>query len=680
MTILRDPLQEQRTPYELLGVSREAADREIKNAFKMAFARRKENPRQLQQANKDLLNPQERILIDVALYDETTVRQLSPGLGNGRESLDFAQRPATAEAWRTQLNRNFPNLGLIHSLGVLWFWAAVHSGDHTADLAEKLQAMGKPADKLTTRATLLRRHSREAGVSPCNPTKGPACSVEDCPTRQACMHGEVEVADAWQRAIAYWAALLATDTFWAEAAGRVGADSAETQKAMEKSFHDHLFRQIDRFQSAGASGYAEQLQQLSGDLAVELKTARQMAEFDGDLLGTADGHVGAGRLLLQEVGQLTAVRQRVERRAKAAPRNKALQRLLVSLSPFGNVDEAVRRERWDEAQRQIESLSEAERRSAEGRQMEARVLVGAGRQEATLGNPKNARKHWTDALDVANNVSLRNEVKSSVEQACLERAAALTKGNPQAAMELLELGLELTGGDSIGMRMGEILATEAIKTFNDVQRDIKKREGSASAEDVRALEEALAKLERAAKMGSEKAAAQLQTARETLEGIGELQWVDTINSAVATFNRVQEAIKSRGGEVTSSDVSSLERAVRDLDKAAKGGSQRAAEQLQAGRRVLAEIKKASEQGAFAQEMAQANAAAGRGDWDAAIRYLRRALNKASGSARTQIKKNLATSLTNRAVGKVNDALGQMQRSGGFDARCRAWRWSKPTTT
>ena len=59
---------------------------------------------------------------------------------------------------------------------------------------------------------------------------------------------------------------------------------------------------------------------------------------------------------------------------------------------------------------------------------------------------------------------------------------------------------------------------------------------------------------------------------------------------------------------------------------------------------------------------KANAAAGRSDWDTAVDHLREALTVVGKGPRDIIKKNLATSLTNRAAGNVNQAIGRLNNS------------------
>lgn len=668
MAILRDPLQEERTAYELLGVEIDAQDRAIKTAFRMAFARREEQPRKLQQANKDLLNPLERILIDVALYDPDSVRQFSPGLVDSRACLELDQRPTTAESWRRQLEGQFPKLELIHSLGVLWYWWAIHAGNHTAALAESLHAHGKPAEDKTSRPTLLRRNSRLDKTSPCNPSKGPTCPLVDCPTRQACMHLDVGVQDAWQRAIAYWSTMLATESFWIEPAKRVGADPMQARDTMEKTIQDHLFRLTDRFQNAGAPGYADELRRTSADFAVELKTAQAMAKADGTLLGASGMRIGCGRILLQELNQLTSVRQRIELSLRTRPGNRTLQRLQTSLSPFGSVDEAMRRKRWDDALNQFDALDPAERDSVEGRKMKARVLTGIGCQQATLNKPDAALKSWKEALSLIRDRQLRKELSEEIDKTCLERAAAVEKRDPDEAVLLLEAGLELTDSQPLRMRLRDLLTNRAIKTYNDVQRRVSRPGGTAGPKEIASLEAALKDLELAADLGSEQAKQQLPAARDALAGIGELKWVTDVNQAIDTINTVQQSIGNRGGDVVAADVTKLQGAVRKLETAARGGSKKAAEQLPVARRVLKDIKITRDRGKWAESANKANAAAGRGDWDTAIRYLREAIRNATGDSRSMLNKNLATSLTNRAIGRVNEAIGGAQGgSGGFNA-------------
>ena len=87
----------------------------------------------------------------------------------------------------------------------------------------------------------------------------------------------------------------------------------------------------------------------------------------------------------------------------------------------------------------------------------------------------------------------------------------------------------------------------------------------------------------------------------------------------------------------------------DLERAEALGSKRASEQLAVAKSILENVT-------IGPSLRDAHAAADRGDWETAIRYLRTALAHVSEPNADTIRKNLAVCLANRAMQIANDAL------------------------
>ncbi len=593
--ITRDPLQTEETPYELLGLDRHADHDAINKAFYDAIKPkpgRRTDPRKLRAARTMLLRrPVQRALVDVLLYDPKIVGRLSPTYQGDGSCLGPGVRQATAKAWTGHLRARFPDLPTIHSLAVLWYWWAAHEGERFALLAEALNEAGLPARTVTSKRRLL-QNIAAAESRTCRPGPRGICPDPDCRWHDDCSYTCPPVGVIWRKAIAYWSVLIASRKFWTDHAGLSPSLAGEVRDAMDNALREPLFKLRERFQRASAGRLASLFRQLEIDLSTELSAARDMIGAGASLLGpNADG-VGCGRLLLQEVGQLEAVRRKVDARLRVSGGNGHLQELKVGLTAYADVAQLLARKRWDEALAQLERLPPAEQDSAEARRLNARALIGRAHQEATAGDVSAALNGWGSALQVTDDHQLREEATAAIVSSCLARAAALGKRQADKAISVLEEGRRLVKSRNLDLRLADLLSDQAVTIFNETQNKIKARERPPTASDIRALEKGLASLERASKLGSERAKGQVATAKQVLEAVKQArqppqpaQWTewakkandaagrDDWDTAVTYLRRVLRAAGTKAPATLSKNLATClaNRAIGQVNTAIKRG-------------------------------------------------------------------------------------------------------------
>ena len=209
---MKDPLQPGRTPYEILGLPAGAAADEIDRAFRTRLAGSRE-VQKLTAARRALQDPQERPLIDLFLLSDRVLGTLSPSALSDPSALAPPRRWATLRAWDAQLRARFPDPDLLQTMGVVWFWGALHcEGD-------------------------------------------PGCVAGDAPPLR----------EQWERAIACWTALAAHDAYWV----RYPAGGAVRNLVIERlrgRLQDCEQPYRDRGELAGAELYQELEEALDTEL------------------------------------------------------------------------------------------------------------------------------------------------------------------------------------------------------------------------------------------------------------------------------------------------------------------------------------------------------------------------------------------------------------------------------
>lgn len=532
---MKDPLQTQPTPYEILGVSPSATASEIDEAFKMGLVKRG-NVQKLTGAKRTLERPLDRALLDLFLYDDAVLAKLGPDPLCDPSALDSMQRASTADAWQTQLRKTFPDPAIAHALGVLWYWSACNASEHLNQADER--------------------------------------DDSDTPTWDA----------LWQSAIGCWVFTITNPDFWrARSTARV-VEQKDLQVAVTQRLASDLQRFMQSHRDAQHADVAARFQQLEMALTTELKTAKALLTAD---VRNNRGVFCAGKLMLQRMDLVEKIRFQIEAALTKSPGDETLLALRDDLSPYGDIAALISNRRPDAAIEAIEKLPPKKRKLPEVRKLEARARFERGKQFASVNNINDALDCWGKALECAQSDDEQRTIREEAESTCIHLTASMqSQQQRDEAIRIVEKGLKaVQRSEKLSLKLADLLMQRGIETINEGQKQTEK-EGQPS-----------------------------------------------------------EAI-----------IKMIERGVADLERAAALGSKRAAEQAEVARDVLTQIKGAHVPADVIALFKEAEAAAGREDWDRAIEKLRAVLKKLGAQAPEQIRKNLATMLANRGISLANKAV------------------------
>lgn len=453
---MKDPLQTELTPYELLGLERGATASDIDRAFKTALVKRA-NVQKLTAAKLALQRPLERGMLDLFQYDPKVLPRLAPSPVADPSVLAPEKRAATAKAWESLLRKTFPDAGLAHSLAVLWYWWAADATDAA--------------------------------------TRGGTRSAPSA-------NGGPAVDERWRQAIGYWAMLAANDDFW-KAAGWIDADIG---RALQEATIERLKTQLRNLVQHPAGSVCRGLELA---LTTELRTAQELAAAG---LRTKYGKVSCGSLVLHHFGMLDSTRAQIEaqiRKSGSASRMRALRDML---SPYGPIRALLDAKKPAEALVAINVLPRSQRDLREVVALRARALHERGRQQASVEQFEEALQSWAEALPSAAQADLEQELRTDIVQTCRTRAAALSRRREEA-IAILEKGLALVREESLDHALAELLTQRGVEIIVGTQKEIQEKK-RVTDELLSVLTRGLADLERASELGGERAREQAQIARD----------------------------------------------------------------------------------------------------------------------------------------------------------------------
>lgn len=550
----KDPLYKADTPYDVLDLDPSAgpSNADVHRAFTSAVGKRRYPPQELQAARTALVRREDRALVDVLYYSVED---------NGR-SLKLSHRADTARALKETLVDKFPDVSLIHRLALLWYWWAEHVSERYEE--------GGTAD---------------------------------------------ELGKFWERALAYWAALLASRgrDAWQPITGL--EDKAQV-KSTRESMRDSLRNRLGELQKiasdAGDERSIDRFRQLRLAFRFELDTARHMASASAPPLGDGTAGLGCGRLLLEELGLLRSVRSRVGHLYSSARDDRHLQRVRDALSSYWKVAQRVSNRRWEEALDAIEDLSRSLRRRKEVQALKAEALIGLGRVRADSGDLAEAVERFVEALDCVDTGPIRAKAEKGLVKTCQQI------GNcPDSQLWTLAPAMEQALAalpdhqrlQSIASSFGDRLCDEPIQTFNRVQEEVKS-----------ALDEG-----------------DISSLKPRWRG----EWKPDLNRALERLRLAQHL-----------------------------GSSRAKGQLPEAQSIYDQLKRLFERGGgprskWLEHLQKAGEAAGRGDWHGAVHHLRLALEFAPGNEKADLRRALAVSLYNEAIDLLNGLEPSIPRHRGL---------------
>ncbi len=463
---MKDPLQTQPTPYEVLGIDRSATLADIDRAFKAGLAKRVNHPSKLTGAKRVLERPVDRALLDLFQYDPQVLGRLRPDPRSDPDCLTRRGREATAEAWEAQLRDSFPDYGIAHALAVLWYWSAL-------DASERLTG---------------------EGVATGDPTR--------------------PFDPLWEGAIAYWAMLQSSDDFWNTQTTVPKDVVPEVRRVLSERLPGDLQRFAQQHRDAGQVELADRYRRLELMLATEVKTAKALA---GAGYRTSTGALWCGALMLGRLGLLDSIREQVDADLAASPRDETLQSLARALSPHFRIAALIERKEPQAALDAIAALPPGAKRTKEVKELKARALLLRGGQEASLGRTREALKLWKEASGCGPPPELAGKTRELASDAALGRAAALQSHDRDEAISILDLAVSFAATEKLNQTLGELLTERGVQTVVKGQKAFEKDPSSGGAVKLtKAIEKGLKDLERGAELGSARGKEQAEVARGLL--------------------------------------------------------------------------------------------------------------------------------------------------------------------
>lgn len=578
---MKDPLQTEKTPYEILDVGLDANAKDVLGALAQLMRTRPRDMRAGMQAKNVLTDPESRAVVDILHYNPRWVGSLTPSPLDDASVLLPDRRAATAKAWEQYLYQHFPDIDVTHSLAVLWYWWAFYEEERFIRLIDAAQKGGADLPDTLSKEKLLKAIRKAEGVS-CNPAPGNECQNLDCPWREDCYPETHPLPVMWQRVIAYWVKLLNTAEFW----GELNQGYAEIAGQVKTRFLSSLENKLDsfekRYRQRQTPGLIVQYTELLLTLSVEDKIAKLMTKV-GVRVKRHNAKMCCGTLMLQQIGILEAAQRQVDAAIKESPdgslRN-SLTSLRRALSPYFKIANLIWAKKPDEALAAIEKLPPQERETDEVLELKASALIEKAQQQADTDNVDKALDNWGEALKTTANPDIQKEAREGIVAAVKRRAAYLQRHNEDAAIDLVKRALELVDDEELKLTLSELLVIRGIVRVNKAQ----KMAGDDRDGAIDLCEKGWDDLKDAAKLGSAKAVEQAKVAKRILDQLKRKKptkigkWLEEAaeaakkkdwDKAIQIFNRV---IKELEGEPPTGFKESLavcysNRAVRTTNQA-----------------------------------------------------------------------------------------------------------------
>ena len=466
---MKDPLfiDDAGHPYELLGVGARATIEEINLAFKRGFAG--PNRVQLRNAQSILLDPGQRLLVDLFDFDDSAFGHLIAAEPSPSR-LVGPQRLATSKLlWAVQKDV-FPDLRATHGLAVLFYWWANAEEESFLQLAASSQ--GRPGlDRITSKVELAQFLGKEGGAE----TAGSGKNSTD---------------DLWKWAIAHWALLLESPTFWEQwigdrrsvYGGVNGTFTDSARAALSAKIESRMRRLAERNRTLGTTGRADRLQRLELALTNERSVGRRLAKLNAGISTTA-GPVACGRVMLELLGAVATVREQLARRLAREKENIDLQALWLQLSEHAYILTLIDRKDWQGAQNALGKLPESERNSAEASELRARALSDEGAYYALQDDTPSAFNRWKHALEQTCFDGLKKSIQEAIVTHTKKRVASLQeKTDLTAAFKVVEDARAIVGGTSLDKTLSHLYMLRAEQHYADAGKAAQNRRPLAEIE------------------------------------------------------------------------------------------------------------------------------------------------------------------------------------------------------
>lgn len=338
--------------------------------------------------------------------------------------------------------------------------------------------------------------------------------------------GQIQAADLrWRKAMANWAMLAATDTFWpmwkAKREGVYGVTIE--QEDIEKLRHTGLRNRLEQVHRDFQTAYSEAKDPKNSErhaeyrllLKLELKTAEALKETIA-LLRKHNQPIKvplcAGPLLLTQLGLLAGAKQMATAAQQLASQVEAPKTLATYLSPLGRIALLVEERQTERALPELRQIVKQEPTNSAARRLLVLSLKEAGSGVVT-NDVDQALNFWGEAIEYDPN---HTELKELIAQTCIEQATKQRGSEPDKVITLLERGVRYAPDHrSLKENLAACLNQRGVRYANDKQD----------------WDRALADLQRAVQLDPSN-----QTARENLQKVREAKEMAPLAVAVEHLN------------------------------------------------------------------------------------------------------------------------------------------------
>jgi tetratricopeptide (TPR) repeat protein len=451
---MKDPLfaDESGHPYELLGIGPRATLDEINLAYRRGFA--KPNRLQLRAAQSVLLDPQQRILVDLFDLDDDALRRLI-GAEPSSSCLVGPERRTISQRWWTIQKESFPDFQASHGLAVVFYWWAISEEESFFQLASTAQ--GRPGlESATSKAEVNRILGKTTGPGETASSRNP-------------------IDELWKWTLAHWAQLLDSEQFWEQwvadhrlVYGDVnGAFTDATRAALSAKIESRLRHLADRNQALGTTSRANHLRQYELALMNERSVGRQLVRLNAGIFTNA-GPVACGHLMLGLLGAVDTVRERIARRLTGEKENLELQTLWLQLSQYAHILVLLDRKDWKGALNALAQFSEKERNSPEAAELRARALNEEGNYHALQDDTSSSFDRWKRALRETRFEGLKKSIQDALVTYCKKRVASLQESDLPKAFKLVEDARTIVRDTSLDKTLSHLYVLRSNQRYQSV--------------------------------------------------------------------------------------------------------------------------------------------------------------------------------------------------------------------
>ena len=400
---MKDPLQIEEIPYEILGIPVTADNKAIDLAFKKSIAA-KCDVGKMQEARNTLRRPLERAFVDIFLYHGPHVNQLIPHIGDDGSSL-VERRMDIAKSWSNIQKKLFPHHASIHSLALLWYWWARYSEKEQLALLTKT-----PFEK---KANL------------------PATPPLD---------------KLWLNTISGWVFIIKSDDFlsqWIKSREQLGIQANISAEALCQKLEEHfsnLFHTLrEKYRNNGDKAATKRYRDYELFFSAEMDCADKLRNNKPQLQiwkSEKKHFICCGRLMLDQVGLLETIMTQLEGAPGGEP-------LLDILSPYFYIGVLIENHKFDEAIRSIEALPQDIQKEKRLCRFQTKAYLEKGKQHFSLSQYEEALECWRKGFATG---ELREKILEAVVTQCRTKAISLKANDPDTATKLLEMALNIVRG------------------------------------------------------------------------------------------------------------------------------------------------------------------------------------------------------------------------------------------